>query len=330
MRILLLAALLASVATPALAAPRDSRPSDQSNAEESNRRPERPARAERAEQPQRAERPERATPSVRVDRPVEVREVREARPDRSVQVREVREMREARPDRSLQVREVREMHEARPDRSVQVREIRPVRPNPDGNDGVRNWRPRQERVGTERPATVVQRVITRDDDARTPVQRRIERRVERRGDRDVIGDSRPPRVSRVPVEGTQPPLSVTTAHRDRDGDRTHRRDRYGDHRWIDNWRNDHRYDWRSHRNRHRSIFHLGIYFDPFGWHYRRYNVGWRLWPNYYSSRFWINDPWMYRLPYAPPGYRWIRYYDDAVLVDTWTGQVEDVIYNFFW
>ena len=54
-------------------------------------------------------------------------------------------------------------------------------------------------------------------------------------------------------------------------------------------------------------------------------IGWRLWPGYYSSHFWINDPWQYRLPYAPPGTQWVRYYDDAVLVDMWSGQVEDVI-----
>jgi Ni/Co efflux regulator RcnB len=36
------------------------------------------------------------------------------------------------------------------------------------------------------------------------------------------------------------------------------------------------------------------------------------------------------MPYAPPGYRWIRYYDDLVLVDTWDGRVADVIYDFFW
>ena len=32
---------------------------------------------------------------------------------------------------------------------------------------------------------------------------------------------------------------------------------------------------------------------------------------------------MVLLPYAPPGYRWIRYYDDALLVDTWDGTVVD-------
>jgi len=27
---------------------------------------------------------------------------------------------------------------------------------------------------------------------------------------------------------------------------------------------------------------------------------------------------------------WVRYWNDAVLVDTWTGQVVDVVHNFFW
>jgi hypothetical protein len=129
--------------------------------------------------------------------------------------------------------------------------------------------------------------------------------------------TRTPIVSNVPREGTQPPL------------RTQHIVRHGTH-WTTEWRNDRKYDWRHWRNRHRSIFHLGIYYDPFGWGYQPYSIGWRLWPSYYSSRFWINDPWQYRLPYAPPGYQWIRYYDDALLVDTFSGEVVDVLYNFFW
>ena len=34
--------------------------------------------------------------------------------------------------------------------------------------------------------------------------------------------------------------------------------------WNRDWRNDRRYDWRNYRDRHRSIFHLGFYYDPFG------------------------------------------------------------------
>ena len=100
--------------------------------------------------------------------------------------------------------------------------------------------------------------------------------------------------------------------------------------WSSHWRRDHRYDWRRWRDRHRSLFRLGIYSDPFGWRYRPYQVGWTMYPNYYGSRYWLNDPWRYRLPHAPAGYRWIRYWDDAVLVDTWNGRVVDVIHNFFW
>jgi Ni/Co efflux regulator RcnB len=129
--------------------------------------------------------------------------------------------------------------------------------------------------------------------------------------------NRVPVVSDTPREGTQPRLR--TEHR-----------RTSPVNWTTTWRNDRKYDWKDHRRRHRSLFHLGFYYDPFGWSYRPYQIGWRLWPSYYSSRYWINDPWQYRLPYAPPGTRWIRYYDDAVLIDTWTGQVVDVIYNFFW
>ena len=127
-----------------------------------------------------------------------------------------------------------------------------------------------------------------------------------------------PPVSRVPRAGTQPPA--------RSGSRW----RGSTHHWRGDWRSDRRYDWRSHRSRYYWLFNLAFYRDPFGWGYQPYSIGWRMWPSYYSQSYWLNDPWRYRLPYAPPGYRWIRYYDDAILVDTWDGQVVDVIYDFFW
>lgn len=135
---------------------------------------------------------------------------------------------------------------------------------------------------------------------------------------NVMRTRNPLVVSDRPREGTQPAL------------RTDGRRWAGTSNWNHNWRNDHRYNWRDYRDRHRSRFHLGIYYDPFGWAYRPYQIGWRLWPGYYGSRYWINDPAFYSLPYAPPGTRWIRYWDDALLVDTFTGEVIDVIHNFFW
>jgi hypothetical protein len=111
----------------------------------------------------------------------------------------------------------------------------------------------------------------------------------------------------------------------RDG---HREDNH--HRWSGDWRRDHRYDWRSYRNRYQSLFRLGRYYDPYGWNYRHFSIGFNLWPSYYGSSFWLNDPWQYRLPQAYGPYRWVRYYDDALLVNIYTGQVVDVVYNVFW
>ena len=130
-------------------------------------------------------------------------------------------------------------------------------------------------------------------------------------------DTRPPVVSPTPLPGTQPP--APSVQRPTPAVQ-----------WNGSWRDNHRYNWSNWRKRNRWLFNLGFYNDPFGWGYRPYSIGWRMWPNYYSSQYWLNDPWRYRLPYAPPGYRWVRYWDDAVLVDTWSGQVVDVIHSFFW
>lgn len=127
----------------------------------------------------------------------------------------------------------------------------------------------------------------------------------------------PPPVSRTPQPNTQPPPPATSRPTVAPS-------------WNTSWRNNSRYNWYNYRNKHRWLFNLGFYYDPFGWSYSPFSIGYRMWPSYYSSSYWLNDPWQYRLPYAPPGTRWIRYYDDAILVDMWSGQVIDVIYDFFW
>lgn len=128
---------------------------------------------------------------------------------------------------------------------------------------------------------------------------------------------RQPVVSSTPRFGAQPPLRAQRRPTPRP-------------QWTTNWRNNQRYNWNDWRRRNRSVYHQHSYHDPFGWAYQTFSIGWRLWPNYYSSSYWINDPGMYRLPPAPPGTRWIRYYNDALLVDMWSGEVLDVIHNFFW
>ena len=119
-------------------------------------------------------------------------------------------------------------------------------------------------------------------------------------------------------------------HRDQDSGWSGNRDGDHNHHWSGDWRRDHRYDWHHHRSHHGSLFRLGRYFDPYGWGYRHFSIGYSLWPSYYGSSFWLNDPWQYRLPPAYGPYRWVRYYNDALLVNIYTGQVVDVIYSFFW
>lgn len=158
--------------------------------------------------------------------------------------------------------------------------------------------------------TQVRRWRTRGDDA-----------TRNRTDRTDRAD----RVRNVDRTGTQ-----TAQHRDgrnwsRNGNRDWNRD------WNREWRRDSRYDWQRYRYSNRDRFRLGRYYSPYrNYGYNRFTIGLTLGSGYYSNRYWISDPYQYRLPPAYPGTRWVRYYDDVLLVDLYTGQVIDVIHSFFW
>ena len=102
-------------------------------------------------------------------------------------------------------------------------------------------------------------------------------------------------------------------------------------RWDRQWRNHNRYDWYGWRNRYPSYFQVGYYYAPYrGYSYSRLSIGFFLDALFFGEDYWIADPAFYRLPDAYGPYRWVRYYDDAVLVNIYTGEVVDVIYDFFW
>lgn len=90
------------------------------------------------------------------------------------------------------------------------------------------------------------------------------------------------------------------------------------------WRRD---DWRSYRNGNRGLYARGTWRAPF--RYSAFRVGGRIGPAFYGSRYFIADPWRYRLPPARGYSRWVRHYDDVLLVDTRRGIVLDVYRNFF-
>ncbi len=117
------------------------------------------------------------------------------------------------------------------------------------------------------------------------------------------------------------------------GQRLSDRDRWnGTNRWDRDWRRDNRYDWQRWRSVNRSYYHMPAYYAPYGWDYgyRRFSVGIFLTNSLFASNYWIDDPSYYRLPPAYGTLRWIRYYDDALLVDMRDGYVVDVVHDFFW
>lgn len=114
----------------------------------------------------------------------------------------------------------------------------------------------------------------------------------------------------------------------RDVNRDHR-DYHAD--WDQDWRRDRRYDWRVYRGYNPYVFRAPRYYSPYqGYGYRRYSIGMILDRLFWGSNYRIYDPWQYRLPVAPAGYVWVRYYNDVILVETWSGRVVDVVHNFFW
>jgi Nickel/cobalt transporter regulator len=126
-------------------------------------------------------------------------------------------------------------------------------------------------------------------------------------------------------------------YRDRNWSRNDRRhgdrwDNRGHHdRWNTGWRGDRRYDWRSNRGRYGDNYRAGRYYAPqYGRGYNRISIGVTIGSPYYGSRYWVNNPDYYRLPPAYGPYRWVRYYDDVLLVDIRNGYVVDMINNFFW
>lgn len=111
--------------------------------------------------------------------------------------------------------------------------------------------------------------------------------------------------------------------------------RYGDRRDIREERRDVRdarrevrEDWRDYRRHHRNDYRRGHWNAPFRYH--EWHNGARIAPRYYGQHYVIGNPGRYRLPPVRKHTRWVRHYDDVLLVNVRTGRVLDVIRNFYW
>jgi hypothetical protein len=248
----------------------------------------------------------------------------------------------------------RQRQDRRPARE-QSEETRPARPvplvsNDRGREAITQARARQrehdavvvERRDDRANDAIAQARARRDDDQRTVERRHVvprviqqteQRRVERRD-----GDNREQRIYIRPQTRTDSTASrrAEVERRLRDTDRN--RDR-GDHRWTrqgdgrqlrDRDRNRHWYtptQWRrSYWAQHR---YRAPYRYPSGWYVRTWIFGDYLPHGWYAQNYYL-DWWRYGLPMPPIGAEWVRVGEDALLVDTWSGEVLSVYYDLFW
>ncbi len=102
--------------------------------------------------------------------------------------------------------------------------------------------------------------------------------------------------------------------------------------WNRDWRGNNNYNWQGYRSYNRGAFRLPRYYAPsgFGYGYRRFGIGFTLSSILFDQNYWIQNPEYYRLPPAYGPYEWVRYYNDALLVDIRTGYVVDTVYDIFW
>jgi Ni/Co efflux regulator RcnB len=85
----------------------------------------------------------------------------------------------------------------------------------------------------------------------------------------------------------------------------------------------------QHNYRAPRSFRIGPYVRPPGWVARHWVYGQILPPAYWAPEYLIGDYWLFGLQVPPAGYEWVRDDDDAILVNTATGEILQVDYGVF-
>jgi Ni/Co efflux regulator RcnB len=76
-------------------------------------------------------------------------------------------------------------------------------------------------------------------------------------------------------------------------------------------------------------YHVGPFHPPQGWTQRRWSYGETLPRAYWAPEFFIGDYWLFGLEVPPSGYEWVRDGNDALLVDTNSGEILQVEYDVY-
>ena len=87
------------------------------------------------------------------------------------------------------------------------------------------------------------------------------------------------------------------------------------------------------RFEHRGVWHDRIHVNafvwPHGWRYHAIRIGGILPRIFIASDYYYDDYGPLGLQAPPPGYRWVRYGPDLLLINVRTGSVEDVVHDAF-
>ena len=76
-------------------------------------------------------------------------------------------------------------------------------------------------------------------------------------------------------------------------------------------------------------YRIGPYRRPAGWVAHRWAYGQILPRAYWAAPYLIADYWLFSLEVPPVGYEWVRDADDALLINTATGEILQVEYGVF-
>ena len=72
------------------------------------------------------------------------------------------------------------------------------------------------------------------------------------------------------------------------------------------------------------------YVRPYGWNNRRWTYGEYLPRAYWGQNYWLPNYWTFGLVNPPYGYVWVRYGNDALMVNIITGQILGSVYWLFY
>ena len=76
-------------------------------------------------------------------------------------------------------------------------------------------------------------------------------------------------------------------------------------------------------------FRIVPYHRPAGWSAHRWGYGEILPRAYWAAPYVIGDYWLFALEVPPAGYEWVRDGNDALLIDTSSGEILQVEYGVF-